>query len=616
MTFKILLSISVLTFSSAIARAEGPEFVWNLFAAEPSCIEFSTDGRQIIAGTLRGEVIFYDAASLLCLAAVSIGVDEVRALASSPDSRYVALVTSQRSLSVLDTVTMERRVLSPTVAVPNYGGRWTPELDTCKFSADGSRIVWMSTNGSVFVFATDTGRLLNRIKTRDTRLRSLTLDPGFERLWVATYSGEVRAYSLDDGRLLKAVRLPVGSTLGGIAFHPPSDTVAVSNHYDKIYVLASNSLEVLRTLPLDQAVEHLTFTEDGTRLFAQGQFVACVFDYSTGSLLRADDFGSEDLSTAPMSARTGDVLEYTVPSLGLRRFNVFTLDHLPGIHCAGSDPRLATTGQSLALLDNSPFLKRYRLSDGQILYNFRVDSANSLGSRPLSLSIRDETPWVGLSFIRISTTLTASVDPITRTWGYREWDSRETECFLSPALGRLFVGKSGYAYSVLADSGLERRAELCTTGRNSSSGAHTPFVVSTGVDGLLVGDTRTQSAPDLLPESLGMMGWIDDDGTLVVGHSRDWVRLWSLPGRNLVRQFPSKSGKGETVHSACLSRGRTKVILGTSRGRIRVFDVLTGLQLRVIEFPESHRTIQVLPTDSDETVAFASRSGMVGIVKL
>jgi WD40 repeat protein len=136
-------------------------------------------------------------------------------------------------------------------------------------------------------------------------IRRIGLSADGQLLATGSEDRTVRLWALPEGRLVRTLRLPVNSGIGGMVFAvalSPDGKLAAAGGWDifdgshYVYLFNSNTGSLDRRLgPLPNVVDHLRFSPDGRRLIAGlGRKGIRVWAPKTGKLLGQDtDYGDE-----------------------------------------------------------------------------------------------------------------------------------------------------------------------------------------------------------------------------------------------------------------------------------------------------------------------------------
>jgi WD40 repeat protein len=158
----------------------------------------SGDGRVLVVGSTRGQVVFWDLHGARRLATVEAGNTALGFVAVSRDGRHALTGGSSRSHARLwDVASGERRKqIALPAAQPLCGA----------FSNHGSRLALGWADGSVQVHDVTTGDLVRRIRSHSLVIQSIAFTPDDAEVVCGAPNGNVHVFALEDGREVITLR--------------------------------------------------------------------------------------------------------------------------------------------------------------------------------------------------------------------------------------------------------------------------------------------------------------------------------------------------------------------------------------------------------------------------
>ncbi|MCH7547257.1 MAG: protein kinase [Planctomycetes bacterium] len=242
----------------------------------------SPDGRRIASGSRDGRVIIFDVETGQVLherpAEKNMGYTE--SVDFDPTGRQLVYSFRDASGGKLSVWQVEE---DQHIAARQQHGLWV--LDAL-FNHDGSRYVSASTDYSLHLWETDSGRLLNQFNGHTDEVRAVAFDPtDTTRLLSASKDGTIRRWNVESRE--EATHLP-GQVLpnSSLAMSADGRTLAALTPDTTIRLWDASSRTTNRSIPLDAPAGIFDLSHDARMLAVvyEGSTTLSILDDVTGQL--------------------------------------------------------------------------------------------------------------------------------------------------------------------------------------------------------------------------------------------------------------------------------------------------------------------------------------------
>ncbi len=256
-----------------------------------SSIAYSPRGNRLAVASTNEGVQFFSADP--DIQGALRGLDELRSVdyvTFSPDGETLAAITSQSTLHLIDTTTLEAR---ETLREHNSS------IYNLAISQDGNTLVTGGSGGVIHVWDMTLGEERTAIDTEVTYLRTLALSPDGEVVAFAGFRGQqmvtrLRMIETGEERTLTGVDHTI---VNGLAFSPDGSQLAASGWRENIVVweITSDRQFELHNQPAHEYLS-IAFSPDGNQIAAGAE---------NGKLL-VWNVGAEDSPTEIGEANAGE----------------------------------------------------------------------------------------------------------------------------------------------------------------------------------------------------------------------------------------------------------------------------------------------------------------------
>jgi WD40 repeat protein/tRNA A-37 threonylcarbamoyl transferase component Bud32 len=271
--------------------------VWDVASGQPvltlkghtseiNCVAFHPDGSWLASASSDGTVRAWATTSQEARLLPARG-SEVGSLAFSPDGTRLAATARDRTVTTWDVGTgqVTHTFVYPLLGPPSTAG--VADHPAITYSPDGSRLAVGATDGTVPVWDTRTGRLLQQSRLHTGGVWGLAYSPDGSRLASAGDDGTVLVQETATGHIIHQLR---GHTkpIAGLAFNRNGSQLASCSYDHTVRIwdtTTGHGLEPLRGH--DSVVGGITFSPDGTSLASAGDDnYVILWEVATGREIR------------------------------------------------------------------------------------------------------------------------------------------------------------------------------------------------------------------------------------------------------------------------------------------------------------------------------------------
>jgi WD40 repeat protein len=241
-----------------------------------------------------GSVRLYDFTRGRIAALLRGHVSVVLNLAFSPDGRFLASASADKTVKVWDLAT--RRELHTL----RYHGANVYGLAV---SPDSSRIASSAVDGTIALWESRTGRLIKAVKGHDKAAIRVAFSPAAGTLASASHDGTVKLWNGTTLDFVDTVHTTTGHYTQEIAFSPDGKTLACGGaalmhrdgvHYRPVFLIDLGTKTIKRTyVAHTNTVQSICWSPDGRLLASTGDDDHAVHVYRSDSLARVNIFRGE-----------------------------------------------------------------------------------------------------------------------------------------------------------------------------------------------------------------------------------------------------------------------------------------------------------------------------------
>ena len=231
------------------AEACGPFGIRNTVA-------FSPNGKLLASASWDRTVRLWDVGSGALQQSIKAHDDSVNTVAFSPNSKVLASASRDRDIRLWDTGLSTSR--------QSFEGH-SDWVSAVAFSPDGKLLASASEDRTVTLWDVRSGGPRQRLAGHSGSVKAVAFSPDGKLLASASWDGTVRLWDTGSSAPRQMLEGDQGA-LFALAFSPDGKLAASSSELQTIILWDASSEAVLRTIEVDDPVEALSFTEDGTAL--------------------------------------------------------------------------------------------------------------------------------------------------------------------------------------------------------------------------------------------------------------------------------------------------------------------------------------------------------------
>jgi WD40 repeat protein/tRNA A-37 threonylcarbamoyl transferase component Bud32 len=257
-------------------------------SASVRSVTFSPCGRWLASGGLDQTVRIWDVNSGRQLLTLKGHTSEVTRVAFHPDGSWLASASSDATVRAWPATTLqEARLLS------GRGGR----VGSLAYSPDGSNLASTTQDGTVTIWDAGTGQVAHTLECKLLEPPSspvheprppVAYSPDGRHIAAGAPDGTVRVWAADTGKLLQEHRLHTGC-VWGLAYSPDGSRLASGAEKDNTILVwdAATGRVIHELRGHKRPITGLAFSPDGTRLASSSlDETVMVWDASTGTEVR------------------------------------------------------------------------------------------------------------------------------------------------------------------------------------------------------------------------------------------------------------------------------------------------------------------------------------------
>jgi WD40 repeat protein len=173
------------------------------------------------------------------------------------------------------------------------------------WAADGAFIVTACTDEVVQVCNPENASLIQLLTGFDTWISGLAISPDSRMLAVETASGESQLWDLETSRPIRALEVPAGGSIDGMAWSPDGRFIVSGG--DRVRIWDAATGRCLRELSDDRS-RSVAWSSDGSWIAAAGSSLIRVWDAETGEPVGPRILSLPDGEFATFDASTDELM--------------------------------------------------------------------------------------------------------------------------------------------------------------------------------------------------------------------------------------------------------------------------------------------------------------------